>query len=368
MNQFFSILVIVLFWIISFVEPSGWAALFHLSERINALIVIISIALFFIYPDNRLPISQGQFWLTLIFLVLVPYINSSTWQGASYSIAFLVTYIVSQCRITKKVVRYTSWAISTLGLGVLYVYTRGSILSGWNDNAMSMAGLFSYLYFSIFLISKRGNKSFWMWNIVTIFYLMMLFETDCRSGMLFSILAVASIYYSIFTRNIIRGSKKRLLLLNIPFIVSLIAIYVATTPLFDNLNQWSLQNYDKSIFNGREFLWGISYEFLRTSNYMGTGKFMVNYHNSGVAALSVFGIIGYICWIKFFNKNLYVMSYFISDEIVFGSMLAFLIIYLQQSVDLGFISDCPNLLPYMILGIGLGRVRLLQKKKYHRYG
>ena len=62
------------------------------------------------------------------------------------------------------------------------------------------------------------------------------------------------------------------------------------------------------------------------------------------------------------------MSYYISDEIVFGSMLAFLIIYLQQSVDLGFISDCPNLLPYMILGIGLGRVRLLQKKKYHRYG
>ena len=88
---------------------------------------------------------------------------------------------------------------------------------------------------------------------------------------------------------------------------------------------------------------------------------MINYHNSGVAAISVFGLAGYFCWIKFFSTNLNKLSYYISDNIVFGSILAFLLIFLQQSVDLGLIGEYPNLLPYAILGIGIGRVNNLKR-------
>ena len=363
MNQLFSIVTLILLWIISFVEPSGWAMLIHLPERINFVIAIASLIFLVVSPKRRLPISQSLFWLLVLFLGIVPNMLSSKWQGASYLVAFLTTYIVSQCRITATVIKYSSWMIALLGLSILYIYVHGSILSGWNDNAMSMVGLFSYLYFSIFLIEKRGTKAFWFWNIITVLYLQLLFQTECRSGMLFSIIAVVAIYFSKYSRAIINNNKLRFILLNIPLIISLIVIAVSSTSYYDELNQWSMQNLDKSIFNGRDILWGRAYELLERSDFLGTGQFMLNYHNSGVAAITVFGIIGYICWIKFFSANLNELNRYLSDDIVFGSILAFLLIFLQQSVDLGFIGEYPNLLPYSILGIGLGRVNYLKACK-----
>lgn len=363
MKQVLSILVIILLWIISFVEQSGWAISLHLPEKINFIIALAAIICHLTHPKRNLVISLNLFLLILFFLVLIPFLKSLTWHGASYLSAFLTTYIVSQCRITDNVIKYTSIAIAGLGLLILYTYVYGSILNGWNDNAISMIGLFSYIFFSMFLISKHGQKSFYFWNIITLFYLLFLFKTDCRSAILFSMLALVTIYYSRWSRKVLSHSKLRVLMLNTPFIISLIVIAFASLKYFDLLNYWSLETFDKPIFNGREILWKYAYELLEKSYYLGTGEFVINYHNSGVAAITVFGIMGYICWMKFFNDNLNLLSQFLSDNIVFGSMLAFLLIFLQQSLELGFISEYPNLLPYTILGIGLGRVRLLQKKE-----
>lgn len=363
MGQIKSIILIVLLWIISFVEPSGWAMMLHLPEKINMIIAVASAVFFLVYPKRHLNISQRMFWMIVLFFIIIPFFESWTWQGASYVVAFLTTYIVSQCQITEKVIKYSSLAIGMAGLIIMEIYVHGDILSGWNDNAISMVGLFSYLYFSIFLITKRGRRAFWLWNLVTVIYLQYLFQTECRSGMLFSIIAVVAIYYAQQTRRILNSSFVRLIILNIPIIISLIVIAVANSPFFDDLNNWSLQNLEKGIFNERDMLWAKAYELLEDTLYLGTGEFMFNYHNSGVAALSVFGVLGYICWIKFFYKNLGFLSSYLKDNIVFGTMLAFLIIFVQQTVDLGFICEFPNLLPYTILGIGLARARLLNNYK-----
>lgn len=363
MGQLQTIIIIVLFWVISFVEPSGWAMLLKLPEKINLIIALASTVLFVVYRNRRLPISQSLFWCIVLFIGIIPCLQSSTWQGASYLSSFLATYIVAQGKITERVIKWSAYAIAGLGILILHIYVHGSILSGWNDNAMSMVGLFSYLYFSIYLIAKRGSKSFWFWNIITVVYLQLLFQTDCRSGMLFSIVAVIAIYFAKQTRRIAGNKTLRLILLNIPLIISLIVMAVAASPFFDELNHWSIQNLEKSIFNGRDILWTKAYEMLEKTDYLGTGKFMLNYHNSGVAAISVFGVAGYICWIKFFSTNLNALSRYLNDNIVFGAMLAFLLIFLQQSVDLGFIAEYPNLLPYTILGIGLGRIRLIRQNQ-----
>lgn len=359
MNQFYSILIIVLIWIISFVEPSGWAGLIHLNEKVNTLIVFTSIVLYLKTNTVRLPISGKLFSCIVVFLALIPFLISGKWEGASYLTSFLIVYITMQLKITAKVIKYSAWAIGTLGIFILSVYTFGKTLSGWNDNAISMVGLFSYLYFSIYLIYHRKDRSFWKWNIVTVVYLWLLFKTDCRSGMIFSILTVLCIYYANKTRLYLLNPRTKLFLLNFPIIISIVVLLIAASPFFDSLDTWSIAKYHKPIFNGREVLWDDAIQWLWDSNLMGTGKFMTNYHNSGLAALSVFGIIGYIIWIKFFSRILNVIQSSIGDNIVFGCTLAFLVIYVQQSFDLGFISPIPNLLPYMILGIGLGRIRLL---------
>ena len=82
--------------------------LIHLPERINIVIAIASLIFFVVSPKRRLPISQSLFWLMVLFLGIVPNMLSSKWQGASYLVAFLTTYIVSQCRITAAVIKYSS--------------------------------------------------------------------------------------------------------------------------------------------------------------------------------------------------------------------------------------------------------------------
>lgn len=363
MGQIKTIILLLSIWLISFVEPSGWAMAHHLPERINYIILFLSIFFFSFYPKKRQKLTIGLFFFIIISFVVIPFIYSGTWQGASYVVAFLTVYIVSQGDINQKVIRYSALAIAGLGLGVLLIYVNGEVLSGWNDNAISMVGLFSFLYFSIFLIDKKGTKEFWFWNLITVWYLVLLLGTDCRSGMLFSILCVVGIVYS---NKIKRALQKRwvaFLILNLPLIIALLTMLLSQTEYYQQLNEWSMREFDKPFTNKREELWGEGLLLLDLSDYVGTGKFLMNYHNSGIAALSVFGILGYICWIMYFNANTTQLRKYLNDDIVFGSLLAFYLIFIQQSFDLGFISEYPNLMPYMILGVGLGRIRQLTPAK-----
>lgn len=337
---------------------------FHLPEKINTVILIVSIYFFFCKPSTRPRIPVSIVLLIIISFILLPELLHDSWEGATYLISFLTIYFVSQGKITPKVIRYSGLIIAGLGLVVLFLYVRGTFLSGWNENAISMVGLFSFIYFSIFLIEKKGSFRFWIWNIISLVYVGLLFDTDCRSGMLFSIIAVAGIFYMNKTLAIFNKSWFIILLLNAPLIIALFVIWISESSYFSELNDWSLIRYGKPIFNGRENLWDYSFTLLEQSDYLGTGRFRINYHNSGMAALSVFGVLGYISWILYFKNFLNQLKPYILDNIVFGSFLAFCLIFLQQSVELGFISPTPNLLPYMILGVGLGRIRLL-KESFH---
>lgn len=360
MGQSITIITLIIIWILSFVEPSGWSMSMNLPDKVNTVLCVLAAVFFVIYPNRRQNISRLLFLGLLLTFIAIPYMLYGSLQGASYLVVFLVVYIVSQGRMTHKVIARSGIIIAFLGLVIMYIYTNGSLLSGWNDNAISMVGLFSFIYFSIFLISQKGKKKFWFWNIITIAYLFLLFETNCRSGMLFSIFAICGIVFMNTTKKILNNSRLNILILNIPMLIALAVISVASTPYFDILNDWSLEHLEKDIFNGRDILWENALLQFGTSLGFGMGRFIMNYHNSGIAALSVFGVLGYICWIKYFSINLKEFRYYLKDRVVFGAMLGFLLIYLQQSVDLGFIAEYPNLLPYAVLGIGIGRVRLLR--------
>lgn len=363
MGQNLSTIVIITIWIISFIEPSGWAVNFHLPEKINYAILSLSIILFIFSPGKRQNISVSVFILLIISFIIIPFVVNDSWQGAEYLVAFLVVYIMSQGTITPKVIRYSGLIVAGLGLCLLIVYSRGSFLSGWNDNAVSMMGLFSFLFFSIFLIEKKKTKQFWFWNIISFLYASFLFGTDCRSGMLFLIISILGILYSNKVKSLLKKKATVLLLLNTPLLLAFMVIWLSESDYYYALNSWSINEFDKSIFNGRDLLWEYSLNLLNKSYYIGTGKFLINYHNSGVATLSVFGILGYLCWINYFNTNLKQLKRYLKDDIVFASLFAFCLIFLQQSVDLGFISPTPNFLPYMILGVGLGRIRLLRRNR-----
>jgi len=363
MGSVLTFIVITAVWIISFVEPSGYAKSIHLADKINLIIAGVSGALLIVHPKNRQRIPPFLVAGLLVTFIFIPVMFHDSYEGASYLVAFLCVYMVSNGKITRKLVTRSGLVVAMLGLLVMYIYVKGSVLNGWNDNAISMVGLFSFLYFSISLIYLKGTRKFWIYNIITAVYVGLMFETDCRSGILFMLIGLACILYHNFSRKLFAGNRLRVLLvLNMPLIIAIVVIAVSNAPYFDDLDYWSFRHFEKGIFSDREVLWNMGFENFYDSSYMGDGEFMFNYHNSAVAALSVFGILGYLCWIGYFYVILNNFVAYIGDRIVFGSYMAFILIFLQQSFDLGFINAMPNLIPYMILGVGLGRIRYLKSR------
>lgn len=363
MKQAFAVVILVLIWVISFIEPSGWSMMMHLPDKVNTIIYLSALLLFMLRYKSHERMNELLGIIMGIVFVYVPFALSGKWEAANYVTSFLVVYITSNLMISRAVIKYSAIAIGILGLIVMNIYVNGDILSGWNDNNISMVGLFSFIYFSIYLITIRTKKAFWFWNIITAFYISLLFQTSCRSGMLFAITMVVCLFFTNKTRRFFSKSTVQILLLNFPLILAFIVIWIGDTSYMSDFNKFSQDSYEKMAFSGRDQLWDLSLKYLAKSDYMGSGKFLINYHNSAIACLSVFGVMGYIVWIKYFQTVIKSMRPYLKFDLVYGSMLAFFMIFLQQSVDLGFISSQPNYLPYAILGVGIGYTKHIDRLK-----
>ena len=191
---------------------------------------------------------------------------------------------------------------------------------------------------------------------------MMLNSTDSRSSSIFIALSVIFAYKGDWFRWLLKKKRFVFFALNVPIIISLICILFPNLFIFQYFEEWSMEHYGKSAMNGRDILWMEAYERLFDSYLLGEGEFLINHHNSGVAILSVFGVIGYICWYKILAKPMQFMRIYASDDLMLGFIASFFLIFWQQSFDLGFVSASPNMIPYMILGLGLARARELNRR------
>lgn len=358
-----TILFLVLCWILSLVNTSGWGMMMATPEKTNQLILALAALSLFRRSKTVIRLDPLLIFGLIATLVAIPIYLTGEWEGLDYFCALILVYVISRYKITASVIKPVCLAYAAGGLIILWIYLNGDILSGWNDNSISMVGLFSYLFFTIFLLLQNSRPKFIAWNIVTVIYLSYLYATNCRSGMVFSALAVACIIFRSRARKLLTHKFVDFLIINMPLIIAGIVIWIASTDYFQELNLWSLRNYNKLIFNGRDELWQYSFDLLAKSDYLGTGKFMLNYHNSGVAAISVFGILGYLCWMCYFVSLLWQLRRYMRDPIVFGSTLCFCLIFLQQSVDLGFIFSTSNLIPYVALGVACGRVNTIAARR-----
>ena len=368
MNNFtFTFIVTIVFWILSMVNPSGLGFTYDTPTKTFFLIAI----LYFICRQKthaRLPISGKNtriFQLTLFSFVLLPVIFKGDWDGFTYLLTGLLVYFFSQQKITTKFITYTCYSMAGLGAFILLVYSRTSILSGWNDNAISMIGLFSFLFYSISFFGRMSGSKLTIGLAISLFYItIILNNTNSRGGALFIILSVVAAYWNTITRKI--ATKKRFVQVAValPLIFAIIVAFTPDLAIFDFLNQVSEDSYQKTIFNGRDGLWYNAFIQLPKDHFIGAMEYKINYHNSAVAALAVYGIIGYYCWHTIFVRSLSHIRTYMNDNIVFGAFCSFVLIFWQQGTDLGFISGYPNYIPYMILGIAFGRINTLKRYGY----
>ena len=364
MKKYIFVFLVSLACLFSIINTSGWGIAYETPYKTNMLISFWCLLL----------IGKGRFvhaieynsilaFFTLLSFVILPWLTADSWDGFTYLMMVPLVYCFSEQKYSYEDLRLSGYAVAILGLAVLYIYSKTEILSGWNDNQISMIGLFSYIYYSISLYGNMSGRKFTIGIAISLLYAILLNGTMSRSAIIFVIAAILLAYGGGVFRNIMKRRKFLFYALNIPLFVSFVFILLPEFFIFQYFEEWSQEFYGKSAMNGRNYLWMEGLERLVESYFIGEGGFFMNHHNSAVAVVSVFGVVGYICWYKLLEKPLKFMMRYIDDNLMLGFVCSFFLIFWQQTFDLGFISASPNMIPYVILGLGLARARVLKKRK-----
>lgn len=227
--RYLVVLSIIFIWFFSLVNESGWGLLFHTGEKMNWLILSWSMYLLLVKNRKFIPamskISQIGF---VVFFIFIPFIISSKWDGATYLISYLTIFCFSNINISTKELSFSAFAIGLLGLGLITIYARTEILSGWNDNAIAMLTLFSFIYFSIFFNSAKKKWIRFLCWIMALAYIVQIAGTDSRGSLLFMLIAVFMMFTRETTRKIVSGSKTRALIIYFPLIIAIIVVWAAS--------------------------------------------------------------------------------------------------------------------------------------------
>lgn len=283
-------------------------------------------------------------------------------QGTGYLWVFCLVYLLSKLKIDDMTMLCTGLIYGGLGFAFLFIFDYGTALNGWNTNSIAMIGCHSFLIFLVPFFREQRMRNKFLLIIAAWIFSILVSPTDSRSGALFALVgalfAIGLLPRSVVSKNHFRTS----ICLILPLIISVIVISVSNSTIMEGLNIWSYQKFHKPIFNGRDELWKYGFELLWQNPLIGTGNLnAANWHNSAITCLVATGILGYIFWIMAFGKIMVRAREFLDDYIVIGCFVSFIILYVQQSVELGFISGNPTLLGYIMLGLMLGRVRFLEE-------
>ncbi len=359
----------VLLWAINLLNGTGLGMTYHTTEYAQILALVVAVLLF---------IWEGRFrqgWLvprknfvTLICMVglfvVVSYLNGYRLVSLDYLWVFLITYIMSRTRPSNQDLYFVGFAYAGLGLAILFIYNYMTALSGWNDNSIAMIGLFSFLVFTIPYYGIRNVKSMIMISLVGAAYVFLLWPTDSRSCMFAIVLDLLIVFRVIPFEKMFRRSWRIYLALQVPLIVALLGCLVATTADMGILNAWSMEEFGKSLFSGREEIWLAFLPAILDNFVFGTGNLISGiYHNSAIACLATYGVVGYGLWIGMFEILVKKTLPYWDDICVAGAISAFFVIFWQQSVELGLFSGSPNIIPYAVIGILLARAKMLKEQQ-----
>ena len=364
--------ILSLFWIVNLVNGTGLDLIYHITRYAKYIIILASVFKLLadrktkcgIYVDRNDVFVFGGMSFVFFFS---SEIHGNGTQALDYLWVFAIVYLLSSLPISDKVLTYTAWIYGAAGAAILYIYNYGTVLSGWNENSIAMIGMHSFLVFSIPYFKEGKIKSKVLLIVATVLFSALIQPTDSRSGILFLILGLV-FALNLIPRTIIYGSSTRLVvMLLVPLFVAILVSLVSQSGYMGRLNVWSYEQFKKPIFNGRDILWRYGFSKLFSSFLIGIGSMSTaNWHNSAITCLVAFGSMGYILWICAFRNIIGKALNYLDDYLIQGCIVAFIVLYLQQSVELGIISASPSVIPYVMLGMMLGRVKYLGS--YEVYG
>lgn len=367
---FFTIATVAL-WFVNLFNGTGLGTTYKTMEIASLITLIVAVLCLAsqILHDGELLVRPRYFY-TIVPLIVI-FVGSSLLNGQKLSgldgaWVYLVVYIMSKTRLDAKTIRMTSICYAVLGLLILLLYNYTELFKGWNVNSIAMIGAFSFLVFTIPFFGMREWRSFVFMPLIGTAYVILLFPTESRSCMIVIILQLLFILRIIPVRKLLETSKGIYLILMVPLFAAIGTVLLATFGNISGLTEWSYETFNKPLFNGREEIWLKGFQYLWEKPLFGNGNINAGYwHNSAMCCLVGFGLFGYFFWNRLFHLILQEGKPYLDDICVIGSIVAFLVLSCQQSVEIGLFAAKPNVIPYVMLGILLGRVRLLREEQQY---
>lgn len=361
------IIISILFAIFSLVNVSGYGQAIGSNQLlVYFLLSIFVFILMFVQKKKEKVLSSSDFSFILfitLFFELSSYLQGFGGSGIGFLSFFLCVYLFSMIEQNGFNLFLCSLIYFGFGFGILFIMNFTTLLSGWNPNSISIICLQSFLIF--FAAFKRENiYQVLLYAFAILSFSYFLWSMNCRSAML---CVIAAAIADILTYNKTTWLKSKpliVILLIMPLITALITVFLSSSSVFEVLNEWTMSTFEKSIFNGRDHIWGRGFEMLMKSPFYGHGEIYSGYwHNSAVACLFSYGIIGYILYVVALTKLLFSGFDFMYDSIIRRSTVAFLILNFQQSFENTLFVIGGIYLPYVLLGILIGRVNFLRKEE-----
>lgn len=369
MNSIFYTIGMVLLWAVNLLNGTGLGAAYRTSEyaRIAVLVVVLLCLASRARKEGGVFVEKRYFNVAaplMILFIASSMIHGQKFMSIDYLWVFMIVYILSMAKPTMNALRLTAICYGALGLAILWSFNYTDALKGWNPNSIAMIGFFSFLVFTIPFFGMSDWHSFLMLPAVGGAYAYLIWPTDSRSCSFAIVIALILVLGLLPARKVITSSAGVFLVLLVPLMIAVLGCMFSALGDATQLGAWSEQIFGKSLFNGRDTAWMQGFQQLMRTPFFGNGYIDSGiYHNSAVACLAAYGIIGYYLWLRLFHTILMDGRRYVGDTCVAGGITAFLVLFCQQAVELGIFASNPNLIPYVILGIVLGRVNYLRSGK-----
>lgn len=353
----------VLIWFVGFTCNTGFGVGYDIIGKVKLLILALFLYCIVVH-HNKYNFNLGTAFAA--FLVVYMIIINESRNGRSienYIWVWLLIPILKMFPVKTAQFKLIGLAYGVAALGVLLIGNVTSIFARWDGNTVSMVQFFSYTVFMASLSDTKEKKNIRRIVLYSVIYLYLLNAFESRSAQLFSIVMLLCVLSVIPFRKCF-GKPLIMMALLFPLIMAVVIVLIKDLPIVETLNDWSYDTFNKPIFNGRDMIWEMGFETWKKALVIGNGNLaQYSYHNSAITALVGAGTVGYTILIGVSYKILSHAKKWINDSVVYGLATAFLVIWMQQSVELGLISSAPNVIPYMILGLLYARINTLESEK-----
>lgn len=354
--------VCTLLWLVGFTYSTGFGQSYQIFEKLKLTVILVAAFYLVLRKDNyNFKLTDILLVCVVLFIAVYNYAQDDN-SIVDYLCVWLIIPIIKLFTFNKRDHKWIGYIFGIASTGVLLIGNMTDVFENWDGNTVSLVQFFSYtIFISIFSeVRKTKNIIYLVVFSVIYFYLLAIFES--RSAILFSALMLLCMLQIVPFKKMMNRTAIFIILL-IPLIIAIFVTSINELPFIEDLNSWSLRQFDKTIFSERDLIWESGIETWLKNPLVGNGNLSYNsYHNSAITALVGVGAVGYVILIGVLYTIFKKALKWKHDSVVYGLTTSFLVIWAQQSVELGIVAKQPNVIPYLILGLICARIRTLEDK------